>query len=76
MAKSIDLGYVIGPQGPQGSPGEKGDKGDPFTYQDFTPEQLETLKGPKGEHGEKGDPGAVPTFSINEEGHLIAAYEE
>ena len=42
----------------------------------FTPEQLETLKGPKGEQGEKGDPGAVPTFSINEEGHLIAAYEE
>ena len=25
--------------------GEKGDKGDPFTYEDFTPEQLEGLKG-------------------------------
>ena len=24
----------------------KGDKGDPFTYSDFTPEQLEALKGP------------------------------
>ena len=34
--------------------GPKGDKGDPFTYEDFTPEQLENLKGPKGD---KGDPG-------------------
>lgn len=35
-------------QGPQGEPGPKGD---PFTYADFTVEQLETLKGPKGEDG-------------------------
>ena len=27
----------------------KGDKGDPFTYEDFTPEQLADLKGDKGE---------------------------
>lgn len=26
-----------------------GPKGDPFTYDDFTPEQLESLKGPKGD---------------------------
>lgn len=26
----------------------KGDKGDPFTYADFTPEQLESLKGKDG----------------------------
>lgn len=32
----------------------KGEKGDPFTYNDFTPEQLEALK---GKQGEKGDPG-------------------
>lgn len=32
-------------QGPQGDPGLKGD---PFQYEDFTPEQLESLKGPKG----------------------------
>ena len=32
-------------QGPQGDPGQKGD---PFQYEDFTPEQLESLKGPKG----------------------------
>ena len=37
----------IGPQGPQGIQGlqgPKGDKGDPFTYEDFTQEQLEDLK--------------------------------
>lgn len=35
----------------QGLPGTKGDKGDPFQYEDFTPEQLESLKGPKGDDG-------------------------
>lgn len=41
----------------------KGDKGDPFTYEDFTPEQLAALQGPKGDtgatgpQGEKGDKG-------------------
>lgn len=42
--------------------GPKGDKGDPFTYEDFTPEQLESLKGPKGDIGEpgpQGEPGPV-----------------
>ena len=34
--------------------GEKGEKGDPFTYEDFTEEQLASLK---GEKGDKGDPG-------------------
>ena len=70
-----------GEPGPKGETGEKGDKGDPgvqgvqgekgdtgaaFTYDMFTPEQLEALRGPKGEQGEqgvqgekgdKGDPG-------------------
>lgn len=32
--------------------GEKGDKGDPFTYEDFTEEQLESLKGDKGDKGD------------------------
>lgn len=31
--------------------GVKGDKGDPFTYSDFTSEQLESLRGPKGDAG-------------------------
>lgn len=43
-----------GEQGPRGEQGPKGDKGDPFTYADFTPEQLEALKGPKGDKGEDG----------------------
>ena len=42
----------VGPEGPQGA---KGEKGDPFTYEDFTPEQLQGLQGPKGDKGEKGD---------------------
>ena len=33
----------------------KGEKGDPFTYSDFTPEQLEELKGPKGDDGEDAE---------------------
>lgn len=37
--------------------GEKGDKGDPFTYEDFTPEQLASLKGDKGDKGDNGTDG-------------------
>lgn len=43
-----------GEQGPRGEQGPKGDKGDPFTYANFTPEQLEALKGPKGDKGDDG----------------------
>ena len=35
----------------------KGDKGDAFTFADFTPEELASLKGEKGEKGDKGDKG-------------------
>lgn len=35
----------------------KGEKGDPFTYEDFTPEQLEGLRGPQGPQGERGAQG-------------------
>ena len=45
------LDSLKGLQGPQGEPGLKGD---PFTYADFTTEQLEALKGPKGDKGEDG----------------------
>ena len=37
--------------------GAKGDKGDAFTYDDFTPEQLEGLRGPQGIQGETGPQG-------------------
>lgn len=62
----------IGPQGPKGEKGDKGDrgekgdtgpqgetgaKGDTFTFDDFTPEQLESLRGPKGDTGATGPQG-------------------
>ena len=40
------------------TPGPKGDKGDPFTYADFTAEQLAALKGEQGEVGPAGQDGA------------------
>ena len=43
-----------GDAGPQGAPGEKGD---PFTYADFTAEQLAALQGPKGDKGDTGEQG-------------------
>lgn len=45
--------------GQKGDPGPKGDKGDPFTYADFTPDQLAALKGPKGDQGVAGPQGPV-----------------
>ena len=59
-----------GPQGPKGDAGSQGPqglKGDAFTFEDFTPEQLASLKGPKGDtgaqgpQGEKGDRGSDAT---------------
>ena len=46
-----------GIQGEKGEKGDKGDKGDAFTYEDFTPEQLASLKGEQGIQGVKGDKG-------------------
>ena len=43
--------FISGKEGPPGP------KGDPFTYEDFTPEQLENLKGPKGDIGPVGPQG-------------------
>ena len=45
--------------------GEKGDKGDPFTYGDFTPEQLASLKGDKGDKGVDGKDGISATHQWN-----------
>ena len=65
-----------GAKGDKGETGAKGDKGDPFTYSDFTPEQLAALKGAKGDkgdtgakgdkgdRGEKGSDGVTPNISI------------
>lgn len=46
-----------GPIGPQGIQGIQGPKGNPFTYEDFTQEQLEGLRGPKGDVGPQGPQG-------------------
>ena len=46
-----------GVKGDKGERGEKGDKGNAFTFADFTPEELASLKGEKGEKGDKGDKG-------------------
>ena len=46
-----------GAPGADGKDGEKGEKGDPFTYEDFTPEQLTALVGPQGPQGETGPQG-------------------
>ena len=48
------------------TPGPKGDKGDPFTYADFTPEQLAALKGEKGDKGDTGEQG--PKGDTGEQG--------
>ena len=48
----VGLQGVQGKTGPQGDPGEKGEqgiqgvKGDPFTYDDFTPDEIANLKKP------------------------------
>lgn len=44
-----------GDKGNKGDKGEVGDKGEPFTYSDFTIEQLTELKGETGEKGDKGE---------------------
>ena len=60
---------ATGPQGPQGLKGDTGATG---------AKGATGAQGPKGDtgaQGPKGDTGAVPTFSINASGHLIATYE-
>lgn len=49
--------YVNSGVNAYGEQGPKGDKGDPFTYDDFTAEQLAALKGEKGEKGDTGEQG-------------------
>lgn len=50
-----------------------GPKGDPFTYEDFTPEQLATLKGEKGDKGDTGATGpAGPQGNPGEKGETGA----
>ena len=67
-----------------GSKGSKGDKGDAFTYDDFTPTQLESLKvkGDKGDKGDRGDSGVTTpvnsffTLYVDENGNLYVVSAE
>jgi hypothetical protein len=47
----------VGPQGEKGDTGEQGSTGKDFTYDMFTPEQLEALRGPQGIQGIQGPQG-------------------
>ena len=47
-----------GIQGEKGEKGEKGDKGDPFTYADFTPEQIAELQKPATDAAETANTAA------------------
>lgn len=47
----------------KGDKGDTGSKGDPFTYDDFTEDQLQGLVGPQGEKGEKGEPFKYSDFT-------------
>lgn len=54
-----NLGQLHGPVGPKGETGDvgpPGEKGAPFTYKDFTPEQLAELKGEQGLPVKKAKP--------------------
>ena len=56
-----------GATGPKGDTGPQGPKGDPFTYADFTEEQLEALTGPKGDKGDQGPEGPIgPAFTYSD----------
>ena len=55
--KEFDLMQLKGDKGDQGERGEKGDKGNAFTFADFTPEELASLKGEKGDKGLQGERG-------------------
>ena len=62
------LDSLKGLQGPQGEPGPKGA---PFTYADFTPDQLEALKGPKGPKGDKGEDGRDGASATADNAHQL-----
>lgn len=55
--KIADIELLEGPVGPQGPEGPMGPQGESFTFEMFTPEQLEMLIGPKGDKGDIGPQG-------------------
>lgn len=67
-----DLGKVVGDpgaQGPQGPAGERGPQGEQG------PQGPAGQKGAQGPQGPAGQNGISPTFRIDENGHLLADYD-
>lgn len=57
----------------------KGDKGDPFTYQDFTPQQLANLKGDEGDTGDTGatgQPARVTSTGTDANGNTTVTFND
>lgn len=70
-------GQVVAERGLKGEKGDTGDKGDPFTYDDFTPEQLALLKGEKGDTGDTGatgQDGHSPIVTASKAGKVTTVY--
>ena len=55
---------------------EKGDKGDPFTFNDFTEEQLVALKGSKGDTGPQGEKGDSYILTDKDKQEIAAKVSE
>lgn len=66
ISKWSETSYFINCKGSDIGSSVPGPKGDPFTYADFTPEQLAALKGEKGNPGEKGDPFTYADFTAEQ----------
>ena len=66
---------ATGPQGPKGETGPQGPKGDKGDTGPQGPVGATGPQGPKGATGAAGKDGISPTFSIGEDGHLYADYD-
>ena len=67
-SSTISFDELKGDTGPQGVKGDTGNTGDAFTFDDFTPEQLASLKGATGDTGATGSKGDTGQGSDEEAG--------
>lgn len=56
--------------------GSKGDKGDAFTWDDFTPEQIASLKGDKGDPGADAEPLTIVNESTDAAGNTVVSFSD
>lgn len=76
-----DLGKVVGdpgpqgPQGPAGDVGPQGPAGERGEQGQQGPAGERGPQGPQGPQGTAGKNGISPTFRIDEQGHLLADYD-